>query len=84
MFGWLKCFSRGLQKKLEEDHTKLFKNYQRNQLSEKAKVNSITQKLDGLNRLLKLYPYDSDGHFQSSLLSLNSGCSSYLSSINDI
>ena len=67
MSGWLKCLARGLQEKLEEDHTKLFKNYQRNQLSDKAKVNGITQKLDGLARLLNLYPYDSDGHFQGKL-----------------
>jgi len=63
----LKCLAQGLQEKLEEDHTKLFKNYQRNQLSDKAKVNGITQKLDGLSRLLNLYPYDSDGHFQGKI-----------------
>ena len=67
MSGWLKCLARGLQEKLEEDHTKLFKHYKSNQLSDKAKVNGITQKLDGLARLLNLYPYDSDGQFQGKL-----------------
>ena len=65
--GWLKCLARALQEKLEEDNTKLFKHYQENQLSDKEKVDGITEKLDGLAKLLNLYPYDSDGQFQGKL-----------------
>src|ERR1700679_3594253 len=46
--GWLKCLARALQEKLKEDNTKLFKHYQKDQLSDKEKVDDITQKLDGL------------------------------------
>ena len=65
--GWLKCLARALQEKLEEDNTKLFKHYQENQLSDKEKVDGVTEKLDGLAKLLNLYPYDSDGQFQGKL-----------------
>ena len=65
--GWLKCLARALQERLEEDNTKLFKIYQNNQLSDKEKVDGVTQKLDGLAKLLNMYPYDSDGHFQGKL-----------------
>ena len=65
--GWLKCLARALQEKLEEDNTMLFKSHQKNQLSEKEKVDSVTQKLDGLAKLLNLYPYNSDGEFQGKL-----------------
>jgi len=65
--GWLKCLARALQEKLEEDSTKLFKGYQENQLTDKEKVDGITQKLDGLAKLLDLYPYDSNGQFQGKL-----------------
>jgi len=33
--GWLKCLAWALQEKLEDDNTKLFKHYQKNQLSDK-------------------------------------------------
>jgi hypothetical protein len=65
--GWLKCLARALQEKLEEDNIKLFRHYKKNQLSEKEEVDSITQKLDGLAKLLNLYPYGSDGQFQGKL-----------------
>ena len=55
--GWLKCLARALDEKLEEDSTKLFKHYQKNQLSDKEKVDGITQKLDELSKLLNLYPF---------------------------
>ena len=45
----------------------LFKGHQKNQLSEKEKVVGVTQKLDGLAKLLNLYPYNSDGEFQGKL-----------------
>ena len=64
--GWLKCLARALQEKLE-DNTKLFKHYQENQLSDKEKVDGVTEKLDGLAKLLNLYPYDSDGQSQGKL-----------------
>ena len=67
MSGWLKCLARALQEKLEEDSTKLFKHSERNQQSDKEKVDGITQKLDGLAKLLNLYPYDSDGQYQGKL-----------------
>ena len=65
--GWLKCLARALQEKLEGDSTKLFKKYQKNQLSEKEEVDGVAQKLDGLAKLLNLYPYNSDGEFQGKL-----------------
>ena len=65
--GWLKCLARALQEKLKEDNIKLFKHYQKDQLSDTEKVDGITQKLDGLAKLLNLYPYDSDGQFQGKL-----------------
>ena len=33
--GWLKCLARALQEKLEEGNSKLFKKYERDQLSDK-------------------------------------------------
>ena len=69
--GWLKCLARALQEKLEEDHIRLFKHYQKDRLSGKEKVDGITQKLDGLAKLLNLYPYDSDGHFQGKLKTIS-------------
>ena len=65
--GWLKCLARALHEKLGEDNTKLFKSYQKNQLSENERVDGITQKVDGLAKLLNLYPYDSDGQFRGKL-----------------
>jgi hypothetical protein len=65
--GWLKCLARALQEKLEEGNTKLFKKYERDQLSDKEKIDGVTQKVDGLAKLLKLYPYDSDGQFQGKI-----------------
>ena len=65
--GWLKCLAWALQEKLEENSTKLFKHYQKNQIMTKEKVDGITEKLDGLTKLLNLYPYDSDGQFQGKL-----------------
>ena len=37
------------------------------QLSEKENIDGVTQKLDGLAKLLDLYPYDSDGQFQGKI-----------------
>ena len=65
--GWLKCLARALQEKLEEGNTKLFKRDQRNQLSDKEKLDDVTQKLDGLAKLLSLYPYDGEGEFKGKL-----------------
>jgi hypothetical protein len=67
MSVWVKCLAWALQERLAEDSTKLFKHYQKNLLSDKEKVDGITQKLDGLAKLLKLYLYDSNGEFQGKL-----------------
>ena len=65
--GWLKSLARALQEKLEEGNTKLFKKSERDQLSDKENIDGVTQKLDGLAKLLNLYPYDSDGQFQGKI-----------------
>ena len=65
--GWLKSLARALQEKLGEGNTKLFKKDERKQLSEKENIDGVTQKLDGLAKLLDLYPYDSDGQFQGKI-----------------
>jgi hypothetical protein len=65
--GWIKCLARGLQEKLGDNHTKLSKHYQRNQPSDKAHLDDISQKLDAFSKVLNLYPYDSERQFQGKL-----------------
>ncbi len=65
--GWIKCLARGLHEKLGNGYRKLFKSHQREDLQEKDIADGIGTKLDALAKLLKLYPYNSEGVFQGKI-----------------
>ena len=65
--GWIKCLARGLQERLGEKDTRLFKHQQIHKLSKEEIILDISGKLDALAKLLDLYPYDSEGQFQGKL-----------------
>jgi hypothetical protein len=62
--GWIKCLARGLQEKLGDDTRNLFK--QENVDSDDI-VSEIGGQLDGMAKLLQLYPYNSEGSFKGKL-----------------
>jgi CxC5 like cysteine cluster associated with KDZ transposases len=63
--GWIKALARALQEKLGDGQKMLFKKNLEN--SESDQITSIGEKLDGLTKALKLYPYDKHGQFQGKL-----------------
>jgi len=69
--GWIKCLARGLQERLGEKDTRLFKHHQKHTLSKKEMITDISGKLDALAKLLNLYPCNSAGQFQGKLKSVS-------------
>jgi len=66
--GWMKALARALQEKLNEDTDRLFKKSEnKSSLSDMRIQHEIGIKLDGLSKLLKLYPYDAKGQQQNPL-----------------
>ena len=63
--GWIRGLACALQEKLGKDHERLFKD--RNDRNADMKIMAIGEKLDGLAKVLNLYPYDKDGQFQGKL-----------------
>ena len=56
-----------MHEKLGNGYRKLFKSHQREDLQEKDIADGIGTKLDALAKLLKLYPYNSEGVFQGKI-----------------
>ena len=63
--GWIRGLARALQEKLGGNQKQLFKNA--DDRNPDNQISAIGGKLDGLAKLLKLYPYDGDGQFQGKL-----------------
>ena len=67
--GWIRGLARALQDKLGSGQQMLFKNT--NDRNSEHKITAIGEKLDGLAKVLKLYPYDKHGQFQGKLKSIS-------------
>jgi len=65
--GWIKCLVRGLQERLGDDTSKLFKHQDFNTRSDDEIVSGVGEKLDSFAKLLQLYPYNSQGNFKGKL-----------------
>ena len=63
--GWIRGLARALQDKLGDGQRRLFKGTDDSNLNDK--ITAIGEKLDGLAKVLKLYPYDKHGQFQDKL-----------------
>ena len=63
--GWIRGLARALQEKMGEGKRKLFKNA--NDENPDDQLSAIGVKLDGLAKVLKLYPYDESGEFLGKL-----------------
>ena len=63
--GWIRGLARALQDKLGEGQKRLFKSTDNS--DSKDEITAIGEKLDGLAKVLKLYPYDKHGQFQDKL-----------------
>jgi CxC5 like cysteine cluster associated with KDZ transposases len=66
--GWMKVLSRALKQKLDTATDKLFqKSENQSHMSEDESINAISLKLDGLSKVLQLYPYTANGQFRKKL-----------------
>jgi len=66
--GWIRALARALQEKLNKDTDRLFKKSEnKSSLSDIRIQHEIGIKLDGLSKLLKLYPYNAKGQQQNPL-----------------
>ena len=63
--GWIRSLVRALQEKLGDGQKKLFK--KADNIDSDHQITAIGKKLDGLAKVLKLYPYDDQGQFQGKL-----------------
>lgn len=64
--GWIKALARALQEKLNEDTDRLFKKSENKSALNDIRIqHEIGIKLDGLSKLLKLYPYNAKGQQQN-------------------
>ena len=63
--GWIRSLVRALQEKLGDGQKMLFKKAENGDSDHQ--ITSIGEKLDGLAKVLKLYPYDNHGQFQGKL-----------------
>lgn len=61
--AWIKCLARGLQERLGTDQNQLYANRE----TVVSDVDEISAHLDGLAKILGLYPYDSNGKFKGKL-----------------
>ena len=63
--GWMRGLVRALQEKLGDGQKMLFK--KADSIDSDHQITAIGEKLDGLAKALKLYPYDNHGQFQGKL-----------------
>src|ERR1700678_2696230 len=63
--GWIRGLARALQEKLGDGQKLLFK--KAHIIDSDHQITAIGEKLDGLAKALKLYPYDNHGQFQGKL-----------------
>jgi CxC5 like cysteine cluster associated with KDZ transposases len=63
--GWIRGLARALQDKLGDRQKRLFKNTDDSNSNDQ--ITAIGEKLDGLAKVLELYPYDENGQFQNKL-----------------
>ena len=63
--GWIRALARALQEKLGDRQKRLFKDT--DSTNSNNQTTAIGEKLDGLAKVLKLYPYDEHGQFQGKL-----------------
>ena len=63
--GWIRGLAQALQEKLGDGQIKLFKDADNS--NPDHQITAIGEKLDGLAKLLKLYPYNKHGQFQGKL-----------------
>ena len=65
--GWIRGLARALQDKLGEGQKRLFKTTDNSDSDSKDEITAIGEKLNGLAKVLELYPYDKHGQFQDKL-----------------
>ena len=66
--GWIKALARALDERLGEDTNRLFKKSEKkSDLRDSRVQHEIAIKLDGLSKLLNLYPYNAEGQLQKPL-----------------
>ena len=63
--GWIRGLARALQERLGEKQKRLFKDADNG--NPDNQISAIGVKLDGLAKVLQLYPYDEHGKFQGKL-----------------
>ena len=63
--GWMRGLVRALQEKLGDGQKMLFK--KADSIDSDHQITAIGEKLDGLTKVLELYPYDKNGQFQGNL-----------------
>ena len=63
--GWIRGLTRALQDKLGDGQKRLFKDTDNSNSNDQ--ITTIGEKLDGLAKILKLYPYDKRGQFRDKL-----------------
>lgn len=64
--GWIRGLARALQDKMGDGQKRLFKN-STDKNNSNDQITAIGEKLDGLTKILELYPYDKHGQFQDKL-----------------
>jgi len=66
--GWIKALARALEEKLGDNVDRLFKQSEHKENMQSNQINSgISIKLDTLSKVLKFYPYDTNGKRQKAL-----------------
>ena len=63
--GWIRGLARALQDRMGDGQKRLFKNTDKGDSNDQ--ITAIGEKLDGLTKVLELYPYDKHGQFQDKL-----------------
>src|ERR1700678_3093799 len=63
--GWMHGLVRALQEKLGDGQKMLFK--KADSIDSDHQITAIGEKLDGLTKVLELYPYDKNGQFEGNL-----------------
>jgi hypothetical protein len=66
--GWIKGLARALKRQVDENQKRplKMKNVEKG-LNEEQEITALSVKLDSLAKVLKLHPYDSNGHFLGQL-----------------
>ena len=70
--SWMNCLTNILLNKLDADASKLFhKNEHLDNMESLEKTHTLSKKLDGFAKLLKLYPVNKNGQFKGKLKSIS-------------